>query len=50
MAFGLSQPTISHHLRVLRQAGLVEAGRRGARPSHRLVLETTAAPRGAPGG
>lgn len=27
--FALSQPTISHHLRVLRVAGLVEAERRG---------------------
>ena len=28
-AFDLSQPTISHHLRLLREAGLVEAERRG---------------------
>ncbi|HVT64385.1 MAG TPA: metalloregulator ArsR/SmtB family transcription factor [Mycobacteriales bacterium] len=27
--FDLSQPTISHHLRVLREAGLVESERRG---------------------
>ena len=27
--FAVSQPTISHHLRVLRQAGLVDAERRG---------------------
>lgn len=27
--FGVSQPTISHHLRVLREAGLVTATRRG---------------------
>jgi len=27
--FELSQPTVSHHLRVLREAGLVEAERRG---------------------
>jgi ArsR family transcriptional regulator, arsenate/arsenite/antimonite-responsive transcriptional repressor len=27
--FELSQPTISHHLRILREAGLVEAERRG---------------------
>ena len=26
---GKSQPTVSHHLKVLRQAGLVEADRRG---------------------
>ena len=28
-AFELSQPTISHHLRILRDAGLVDAERRG---------------------
>ncbi len=28
-AFDLSQPTISHHLRVLREAGLLECERRG---------------------
>src|SRR5438309_741118 len=28
-AFELSQPTISHHLKVLRDAGLVESSRRG---------------------
>jgi ArsR family transcriptional regulator len=27
--FDLSQPTISHHLRILREAGLVETERRG---------------------
>jgi ArsR family transcriptional regulator len=27
--FRLSQPTISHHLRILRQAGLVSTSRRG---------------------
>ena len=27
--FGVSQPTISHHLRVLREAGLVDSERRG---------------------
>jgi ArsR family transcriptional regulator len=27
--FGLSQPTISHHLRLLREAGVVTAARRG---------------------
>ncbi|HVB28063.1 MAG TPA: metalloregulator ArsR/SmtB family transcription factor [Mycobacteriales bacterium] len=27
--FAVSQPTISHHLRVLREAGLVESRRRG---------------------
>jgi len=28
-SFDLSQPTISHHLRVLREAGLLECERRG---------------------
>jgi len=37
--FHLSQPTISHHLRVLREAGLVEARRRGTWMYYRLVPE-----------
>ncbi|MFN2471394.1 MAG: ArsR/SmtB family transcription factor [Gaiellaceae bacterium] len=32
----LSQPTVSHHLRVLRDAGLVEAERRGTWAYYRL--------------
>ena len=36
-AFDLSQPTISHHLRVLREAGLVESSRRGTWAYYRLV-------------
>jgi ArsR family transcriptional regulator len=36
-AFGLSQPTISHHLRVLRDAGLVTAEKRGTWAYYRLV-------------
>jgi ArsR family transcriptional regulator len=36
---GLSQPTISHHLRVLREAGLVTAERRGTWMHYRLVPE-----------
>ena len=36
-AFDLSQPTISHHLKVLRDAGLVEASRRGTWAYYRLV-------------
>jgi ArsR family transcriptional regulator len=28
-AFAVGQPTISHHLRVLREAGIVDAARRG---------------------
>jgi ArsR family transcriptional regulator len=35
--FGLSQPTISHHLRVLRDAGLVDVERRGTWAYYRLV-------------
>jgi ArsR family transcriptional regulator len=38
-AFALSQPTISHHLRILRDAGLVEAERRGTWAYYRLVPE-----------
>ena len=40
---GLSQPTVSHHLRVLREAGLVEvARRRGTWVHYRLVPEVVA--------
>ena len=35
-AFELSQPTVSHHLRILRGAGLVEAQRRGTWAYYRL--------------
>lgn len=35
----LSQPTISHHLRILRDAGLVDATRRGTWAYYRLVPE-----------
>ncbi|MGM0386272.1 MAG: ArsR/SmtB family transcription factor [Actinomycetota bacterium] len=35
----LSQPTISHHLRVLREAGLVTSERRGTWVHYRLVPE-----------
>jgi DNA-binding transcriptional ArsR family regulator len=38
-AFELSQPTISHHLRLLRTAGLVEVERRGTWAYYRLVPE-----------
>jgi ArsR family transcriptional regulator, arsenate/arsenite/antimonite-responsive transcriptional repressor len=34
---GLSQPTISHHLKILRDAGLVESTRRGTWAYYRLV-------------
>jgi ArsR family transcriptional regulator, arsenate/arsenite/antimonite-responsive transcriptional repressor len=37
---GLSQPTVSHHLRVLREAGLIEVARkRGTWVHYRLVPE-----------
>jgi ArsR family transcriptional regulator, arsenate/arsenite/antimonite-responsive transcriptional repressor len=36
-AFDLSQPTISHHLKILRDAGLVESERRGTWAYYRLV-------------
>src|SRR5947207_8276296 len=36
-AFDLSQPTISHHLKVLRDAGLVESTRRGTWAYYRVV-------------
>jgi ArsR family transcriptional regulator len=38
-AFELSQPTISHHLKVLLDAGLVAAERRGTWGYYRLVPE-----------
>ncbi|MEU8266038.1 metalloregulator ArsR/SmtB family transcription factor [Sphaerisporangium sp. NPDC049002] len=38
-AFDLTQPTISHHLRVLRDAGLVESTRRGTWVYYRVVPE-----------
>ena len=41
-AFELSQPTISHHLRLLREAGLVESSRRGTWAYYRLVPEAIA--------
>jgi len=39
---GLSQPTISHHLRLLREAGLVTARRKGTWAYYRLVPTTFA--------
>src|SRR5881394_633715 len=42
-AFDLSQPTISHHLKVLRDAGLVESTRRGTWAYYRVVPGTLAA-------
>jgi ArsR family transcriptional regulator len=40
-AFDLSQPTISHHLKLLRRAGLIDSERRGTWVYYRLVPETT---------
>ena len=48
-AFELSQPTISHHLKVLREAGLVESSRRGTWAYYRLVPESIDALRAALG-
>lgn len=36
-AAGVSAPTLSHHLKVLRQAGLVTAARRGRRIDYTLA-------------
>jgi ArsR family transcriptional regulator len=38
-AFDLSQPTISHHLKILRDAGLVQSESRGTWAYYRLVPE-----------
>lgn len=38
-AFELSQPTISHHLKVLREAGLLTSQRRGTWVYYRVVPE-----------
>ena len=38
-AFDLTGPTISHHLKVLREAGLVHSDRRGTWVYYRLVPE-----------
>jgi len=46
-AFDLSQPTVSHHLKVLREAGLVESSRRGTWAYYRLVPDALDAVRGA---
>ncbi len=41
-AFDLSQPTISHHLKVLRETGLLECERRGTWVFYRVVPATLA--------
>jgi ArsR family transcriptional regulator len=48
-SFDLSQPTISHHLKILRDAGLVESSRRGTWAYYRLMPEAIDALRGALG-
>jgi ArsR family transcriptional regulator len=40
-AFNLSQPTISHHLKLLRQAGLIDCERRGTWVYYWLLPEMT---------
>ncbi|MGW3339304.1 ArsR/SmtB family transcription factor [Streptomyces sp. NPDC001009] len=40
-AFDLSQPTISHHLKLLRQAGLIDCERRGTWVYYWSLPETT---------
>jgi ArsR family transcriptional regulator len=52
-AFDLTQPTISHHLKILRQAGIIDSERRGTWVYYRLVpaaLERMAALLSAPPG
>ncbi|GAB2954910.1 metalloregulator ArsR/SmtB family transcription factor [Nonomuraea fastidiosa] len=39
-AFDLTAPTISHHLKVLRTAGLIDGERRGTWVYYRIVPET----------
>lgn len=40
-AFDLSQPTISHHLKLLKQAGLIASERRGTWVYYRLLPRAT---------
>lgn len=42
---GVSQPTVSHHLRKLREAGLIDCERRGTWVYYWLIPEATAAAR-----
>lgn len=39
---GLSQPTVSHHMKQLREAGFIESERRGKWVYHRLVPDRLA--------
>jgi ArsR family transcriptional regulator, arsenate/arsenite/antimonite-responsive transcriptional repressor len=45
--FELSQPTVSHHLKILREAGIVSSERRGTWAHYRLVPEAIAGLRAA---
>jgi ArsR family transcriptional regulator, arsenate/arsenite/antimonite-responsive transcriptional repressor len=47
---GLSQPTVSHHLKVLLEAGLVERDKRGSWAYYRVLPGPLAALREVPGG
>lgn len=49
-AFDLSQPTISHHLRVLADAGLVDREKRGVWAYYRLGTASLSRARAALGG
>ncbi len=49
-ALDLAQPTVSHHLKVLRDAGLVESSPRGTWAYYRLVPDAVTALRAALGG
>jgi ArsR family transcriptional regulator len=49
-ALDLAQPTVSHHLKVLREAGLVDSTRRGTWAYYRLVPGAVDALREALGG
>jgi ArsR family transcriptional regulator, arsenate/arsenite/antimonite-responsive transcriptional repressor len=49
-ALELSQPTVSHHLKILREAGLVESSRRGTWAYYRLVPRAVDGLRDALGG
>jgi ArsR family transcriptional regulator, arsenate/arsenite/antimonite-responsive transcriptional repressor len=49
-ALAIGQPTVSHHLKVLRDAGLVESTRRGTWAYYRLVPGAVDALREALGG
>lgn len=40
-AFDVKQPTVSHHLRTLREAGLIDAEQRGLYLYYRITPDTT---------